>query len=369
MKTLLVTLISDQTIPNVQFIKDKQDENTLFLFVSTQKMEEKGVKDWITKVCKITADRTFTIIVDQFSLNDIEDKLRKLNYGGYDKLIVNVTGGTKIMSHAVTEFFKGLDAEIFYLTGVGTILQVHPETKQSTAILTNRITLDEYLFSHGFEVEEGKLSGIPSEYTKKFMPLFISNENSYSPVFQKLRDLRNDGKKKKNYEIDTVSELSDFFEEIEFPLSDANRRIITRSEIKYLTGDWFEEYIYYRFKQELNIPDEDIKTGIVLSKNNTHNEFDVVFLSSGNLYTIECKTSIINEKLNLMLDTIYKATALQKNLGLYSRSSIFTLSSKENEEVKEAHFERGKLFNVDVFCREDIAGCASISQLLKIKQC
>jgi hypothetical protein len=368
MKTLLVTLVSDQTIPNVQFIKDKQDENTLFLFVSTQKMEEKGVKDWIINVCKITEDRAFTIIVDQFSLNDIEEKLNELNYDDYDKLIVNVTGGTKIMSHAVTEFFKEFAAEIFYLTGVGnTILQVHPKTKQSVKSLTNRINLNEYLLSHGFEMKEGKLSGIPFEYTKKFMPLFLSNENSYLPVFQKLRDLRNDGKKK--YDINTVNELSDFLGEIEFPLSDAKRQIITRPEIKYLTGEWFEEYIYYRFKQELNIPDENIKTGIILSKNNTHNEFDVVFLYNGNLYTIECKTSIINKEVNLMLETIYKATALQKNLGLYSKSSIFTLSSKENKEVKEAHFERGKLFNVDVFCREDIAGCASIFQLLKIKLC
>ncbi|MDR1898214.1 MAG: DUF1887 family protein [Prevotellaceae bacterium] len=368
MKTLLVTLIGDQTIPNVQFIKDKQDDKTLFLFVSTKKMEEKGVKDWIINVCKIEEDRAFTIIVDQFSLNDIEEKLNELNYDEYDKLIVNVTGGTKIMSHAVTEFFKEFASEIFYLTGIGnTILQVHPKTKQSVKSLINRINLDEYLLSHGFEMKGGKLSGIPFVYTQKFISLFLSNENSYSSVFRTLRDLRSDGKKK--YDVNTVDGLSGFLEEIEFPLSVAKRQIITRPEIKYLTGEWFEEYIYYRFKQELNISDENIKTGIILSKNNTQNEFDVVFLFNGNLYTIECKTSIINEEFNLMLDTIYKATALQKNLGLYSKSNIFTLSSKENKEVQEAHFERGRLFNIDVFCREDIINCTSIAQLLKIQPC
>jgi hypothetical protein len=368
MNTLLVTLISDQTIPNVQFIKDKQDENTCFLFVSTQKMEEKGVKSWITKVCNIGEDKTITIVVDQFSLNDIENKLNELNYDDYDKLIVNVTGGTKIMSHAVTEFFKEFAAEIYYLTGVGnTILQVHPKTKQSVRLLTNQINLDEYIRSHGFEMREGKFSGISFEYTRQFFDLFLTVENCYSSVFVKLRELRNEGKKK--YNVNTVERLSDFLNEIKFPLSNINTQIIIRSEIKYLTGEWFEEYIYYRIKQELNLADENIKIGVTLSKNNTENEFDVTFLYKGNLYTIECKTSIINNENNLMLETIYKATALQKNLGLYSKSNIFTLSSKENKEVKEAHLERGKLFNVDVFCREDIIHCESIIQLLRIQPC
>ncbi|MDR0682460.1 MAG: DUF1887 family protein [Dysgonamonadaceae bacterium] len=369
MKTLLVTLVSDQTIPNVQFIKDKQDANTHFLFISTQKMEEKGVKTWIKNVCNIADDKMFTIVVDQFSLNDIENKLNELNCDDYDKLIVNVTGGTKIMSHAVTEFFKEFAAEIFYLTGVGnTILQVHPKTKQSVKSLTNQINLDEYIRSHGFAMRGGNMSGIPFEYTKQFFSFFLSND--YSLILQRLQKLKNDKPKKKKHDINLVDELSKFLIKIEFPLSDENHSIITRSEIKYLIGEWFEEYIYYRLKHELNITDENIKTGITLSKNETPNEFDVVFLYNGILYTIECKTSIISERENLMLDTIYKVTALQKNLGLFSKSSIFTLSSRENKEVSEAHLERGReLFNIDVFCREDIETSESIAQLLKIKIC
>jgi hypothetical protein len=368
MKTLLVTLISDQPIPNVQFIKDKQDENTWYLFISTQKMEEKGVKTWIKDVCNIAEDRMLTIVVDQFSVNDIERKLNELNYDDYDKLTVNVTGGTKIMSHAVTEFFKEFAAEIFYLTGTSnTILQVHPKTKQSVKFLTKLINLDEYIRSHGFEMNKGKLSGIPFEYTDRFFNLFLSSENNWLPVILKLRELRRDEKKK--YDIRIVDGLSEFLNETGFPLSDKNRSIIIRSEIKYITGEWFEEYVYYRLKRELNIPDNNIQTGITLSKNNTTNEFDVIFLYNGNLYTIECKTSIIDKEFNLMLETIYKVTALQKNLGLYSKSNIFTLSSKENKEVREAHLERGKLFNINVFCREDIETSESITQLLGIQPC
>jgi hypothetical protein len=370
MKKLLVSLISDQTIPNVQFIKEKQDEDTYFLFVSTQKMEEKGIKNWIINVCKIPDNKILkTIVVDQFSLNDIESKLSELNYEEYEKLIVNVTGGTKIMSHTTTEFFKDRASEIFYLTGGNTILQVHPKIKQPTQNINKQITLDEYILSHGFEIQEGKLSGIASEFTKQFFTNFISEEKKYLSTFRELRRLRNEKEKKEKYEISVIAKLDTFLNTINFPLADCLRKDITRREIKYLTGEWFEEYIYYQLKYDLNISENDIKTGIILKKDKTSNEFDVIFLYKGTLHTIECKTSIItNENHNLMLDTIYKVTALQKNLGLYSRSNIFTLSSKENKEVRDAHFERGDIFNISVFCREDIIDpTTSIAQLLNIK--
>jgi hypothetical protein len=332
-------------------------------------MEEKGIKNWIINVCNIPDNKIVkTIVVDQFSLNDIESKLSKLNYEEYEKLIVNVTGGTKIMSHTTTEFFKDRASEIFYLTGGNTILQVHPKIKQPTQNINKQITLDEYIFSHGFEIQEGKLSGIAPEFTKQFFTSFVSEEKKYLSTFRELRRLRNEKKKKEKYEISAIAELDTFLHTIYFPLTDCLRKEITRQEIKYLTGGWFEEYIYYRLKHDSDISENNIKTDITLEKDNTSNEFDVIFLYKGILYTIECKTSIINNNKDLMTDTIYKVTALQKNLGLYSRSSIFTLSSKENKEVRDAHFDRGDLFNISVFCREDIVdSTTSIAQLLKIK--
>ncbi|KAA6341695.1 hypothetical protein EZS27_010514 [termite gut metagenome] len=382
MKKLLVTLISDQTIPNVQFIKEKQDEDTYFLFVSTQEMEKKGIKHWIINVCKIPDNKIIkTMVVDQFSLNDIESKLNELNYEEYEKLIVNITGGTKIMLLAVTEFFRNfLVSEIFYLTGIkDTILQVHPQIKQPKQHINKQITLDEYILSYGFEIQESKLSDIPFEFTKQFFASFISEGKKYLLTFKELRRLRNEKKKKKKYEITTIGGLDTFLHTIDYPLPDCFQKEITCQEIKYLTGGWFEEYIFYRLIHDPdNISENNIKTGTTLRKDNTLNEFDVIFLYKGDLYTIECKTSIINakddnekrddEKDNLMLDTIYKVTALQKNLGLKSRSSIFTLSSKEDNEVKISHFERGDIFNISILCREDLIDpTTSIAQLLNIK--
>ena len=48
MKTILVSLISDQTIPNVQFIKEKIVDE--YLFISSEAMEKKGILNWILKI-------------------------------------------------------------------------------------------------------------------------------------------------------------------------------------------------------------------------------------------------------------------------------------------------------------------------------
>ena len=215
-------------------------------------------------------------------------------------------------------------------------------------------------------MRESRLSGIDSTYTQRFFNYFIEFNDDEIRIINQLR-----GKRGKTAGMNEIPGIKDFFRKIQFPLSDENFTLINKKEIKYLTGDWFEEYVFFRLKQELSI-DDNIKTGITLIKNNILNEFDIVFLWNGSLYTIECKTSIksksgTEEEINILNDTVYKATALQKNLGLYSKFSVFTLSSKEKNEVKETHVERGKLFNIDVFCREDITDCQSIAKLFHLK--
>jgi len=370
MKNLIVTLLSDQPIPNVQFIKEKQNKESIFLFVSTEKMEKKGVRTWIQNVCHIKEETTITKIIDQFSSSDIEKKLNEINYDIFEKIVVNVTGGTKIMSHFVTDFFKEKpDAEVYYLTGSGNImLQVFPKTKQSPKTMSCDLTLKEYVESHGFEMKENNLSGIDSTYTQGFLQVYLDFSNTERAIINKLREFR---KPNKTLKVNIIDGLLDVLCKIEFPTYNEYLSL-SKYDIRYLTGDWFEEYMYHHIKKELNLSDDYIKTGITLTKEGTPNEFDVVFLWKGNLNTIECKTSIINkivDEMNIMNDTIYKATALQKNLGLYSKFSIFTLSSKENNELKEAHFKRGELFNIDVFGREDIVNCQKITDLLKIQSC
>src|SRR5690606_1337273 len=70
------------------------------------------------------------------------------------------------------------------------------------------------------------------------------------------------------------------------------------------------------------------------------NEFDVMFIYNNKFYTIECKTSIINQVVNglnkdgtikfkqsnILGETIYKADYLKNRFGLFAKPVILTLT-------------------------------------------
>jgi hypothetical protein len=113
--------------------------------------------------------------------------------------------------------------------------------------------------------------------------------------------------------------------------------------------------------------EENIKTGVHLTKKGVENEFDVVFLNKGKLHTVECKTSIKDKDKNILTETIYKVVALQKELGLFARSYIVTLNDRNEEQVKENHVNRAtKLFDISLITKEDILNCKNITELLKV---
>jgi hypothetical protein len=367
MKNLIVTILSAQPIPNVQFIKYIQeklrnkDKEFEHLFVSTEEMETKGIGNWICKVCSIS--KLQPIVVKHNSLSDIQAKLNG-NCPEAETYFVNVTGGTKIMSMGVSDFFKTkTNARIYYIDGNKCWLNF-PEKERYNNDLADNINLKEYVESHGFEMSEGTLSGIEFEYTKQFLQHFIKFGENDLRMINKLREKRN----KKIVAINEATGLQNFICNINFPLADKNYLTISKKEINYLTGDWFEEYIYYRLKEENMIKNENLKTGVHLTKNDVLNEFDIIFLYNTRFYAIECKTSILSDKGNIVNETIYKSTALQRNLGLFSNFSIFTLSSKDSNDVKPIHLSRAKDLNIKVVCREDIMNCDKISDLLYLNR-
>ena len=117
MKTLLISLVSDQTVPNVQLINEFKNEYTDYQFITTKAMEAKGCRIWIETAAKISC-KGEPIVVNEFSYDDIQQRLLSFDFTGYEKLIVNLTGGTKVMTLAAHEFFKEEGADIYYVTGI-----------------------------------------------------------------------------------------------------------------------------------------------------------------------------------------------------------------------------------------------------------
>lgn len=77
-KQLLISLVSDQTIPNVQIIKEFGNSETDYKFLLTKGMQRKGIVQWIVDATQIKDFQD--IFVDEYSVADIENELQKIDY-------------------------------------------------------------------------------------------------------------------------------------------------------------------------------------------------------------------------------------------------------------------------------------------------
>lgn len=409
-KMLLVSLLSGQALPNVQLIKKYQSENPDYLFVSTKDMKEKGMCERIKKSANISDCPIDVIEVDQYSQSDIEQKLNGIGYNNYERIIVNITGGTKIMALAVYNYFVNIsNAEVYYITGGNdSCLKMKPSYEEFS--LNAHIGIREYLYAYGFEYNPTEPSGVGFDVTSSIFNHYCNGVfDSYKEELRILRKKRKEGLK-------DCSKVNNFLSAIGYTPQKEN--CLNNLEVKYLTGEWFEEYIGERLKKELELGDEDILIGTQISKeiadkkdlntmakfgimyegkDVTPNEIDVMFMKNGKFHVIECKTSIfdivqkqkmnkkgkpcvddnnnpifIDKKVNILGETIYKSDALKTKFGLFAKSYIFTLtdfkeeigSDKNQLEKLQGLLNRASLSGINISDKNLICKEESLKNLL-----
>lgn len=375
MAKILVSLVSDQTIPNVELIKEFKADIKSYIFISTQQMKDQ--LNWILKATNLTENYIIKE-VNAFEPKDIENKLNELELGD-EEIILNITCGTKLMSLIVDDFFRSKGATIYYLTGKDkTYLKIFPIRGQRNFTLETKLTLKEYLTAYGFEYVETKPYK-DSQTAKKLFDYFLNlSGNQLKNLTEPIRLRRG-----KNMDLTDHDNVINFLNQINY----YHENKLDTKETKYFSGEWLEEYVYFKIKEELNLNDEEILTGCTLKKEQTNNEIDVVFIYNHKLYIIECKTSIIDNRkiqivkegkeeeiikpIKLLPEIIYKSDALRKKFGLFANTAILTLEEIKNEngtpiDAYKDHFERAKLSQINIISKRDLSNNNNIKEVLKI---
>jgi hypothetical protein len=335
-RTILVSLISDQAIPNVLFIKDHPKAD-LYVFISTVQMEQKGVVKHIIKACKEEVGNHQTILIEEDSLIDFEKIINiELESQDDDHYLVNITGGTKMMSLGAYNFFTKIGAsDIYYLPiGKSHFRQIFPLKKNKIKEIQFRINLLDYLEANGVAVQPKAFSQKnylirSKEQNEKIMEAFLGELNfpikKMAEYFRsnKLRDTKNT--------FITEEILHEMEPIIQAGFISGSSEKFTREETNYLTGDWFEEYTYSLISDTLGKREEEIGKGVRVTRGEkTSNEFDVMFTHENALYVIECKTDVADDeegKLSqLFTNTLYKASTLKKDFGLFVKYYLFSVN-------------------------------------------
>ncbi len=368
---LAVVLVSDQTIPNVIYLKNLLKSGKVFdkvLFLTTEGMEKRSKCEIIAKA--VGGDFCYEKVkVNQNMLFDVEKKLSDyFKDKEFDKIFVNITGGNKIMSLATYKFFDKFDdekVEIVYLP-IGSVnyKRIKPLRSDGKALdmpFEIKLSVDKYFEALGVKVER---MGEPVnlELSKKLYNVYFEKKCIFSELTDTLRKYRKgDGskefKKPRNKEdVEKVNCLLsvlglnpnefDFFKD--------------RTHIDYFSGGWFEEYVYDKIKSLKGECIDDIRLNVKLheksreveDESEVKNELDVVFIANNNLHVVECKSGNLTSQ--DWTNTFYKVALLNRRFGLSARSyivsladNVFEFDKKQNKEVLKDNIQsKSSVFGV-----------------------
>lgn len=299
MTTTLISIISDQTIPNLLLIKELQDMFESHLFITTDYVEQKGIDTWIAKAAGIEQNSIKRIKVVEDDLNDIRQSLER-DIDQNNNYIVNMSGGTKVMAIGIYEFFAKENNKIIYVPiGKNTYREIFPNPSQSETKINYRISLAEYLNAYGLSYEPKTKLLKTKEFTDEFFNDF----------------------KKKNFNFNRESRIIE------------SQQLESTVDRVYFSGAWFEEYCYYRIKKDFCLGENSIGLTVELKReanSQTHdNEYDVMFVYENQLYVVECKASVGGNKMGKdnLEKFMYKLAAITRDFGLKTNSAIFTLTN------------------------------------------
>jgi len=383
MSKILVNIVGGQTQPNILMAKEIHHLygtiNQLVLVYS--QFTEKQFK-LTQQACVGLTEEVVPIMVNEDDIIDIQNKLtNNITFEDGDELFVNITGGTKIMSIGVYDFFVKYSARIFYVVlGKNTYNQVFPRVKNKVNHFRYSLNLEEYLKGYGVNIANPdslhrfiKEREVTTDFFEKvrlfeqkdWEAMDLIRQGFNGTTYRGKNIARKDAKSQNEQEI--RDKIFNLLAQIEFPLEKQDN--LSRKETKYLTGDWFEEYVYWNLKESLNLDEAYFGMGlqIRIGENETvdvPNELDLALMLRNELHIIECKTRLITTNgSNILTDTLYKVDSLRTKFGLNVKASIFTLASED--EVKRG-IPRGKLNNINIVSFNQIHDRKFLNDLFRI---
>ncbi|MGQ9799959.1 MAG: Card1-like endonuclease domain-containing protein [Ignavibacterium sp.] len=255
-----------------------------------------------------------------------------------DEVILNVTGGTKLMAFAAYEAFAEKDKKIIYCdTEHQKIITLFP--KYSSTSLNAELSIEDYLKSYGYNIIETKSPFTESDYFNFFR--FIEKErlmrslvNLYTNVRQKLSE------EKPRFTVESDDKKIRFQKNLDTYIIHYGNKTENSFKVQsndFKSGDWLEYYIYYKLKTEENL---STLMGVKISNpQGVENEIDVIALKDFRLYLYSCKTGKKDNQFDLyQLETLRNITS-----GTFGKG-IFVTSNQHSEKF----LKRAKELSIDV---------------------
>lgn len=259
-----ILLISEQTLPNVLFLKQFGPFDH-HVFLTTGKMEEQERSSCIIQAAGINPNSVQRMALDPEDATTGLYTLEQQEWHNATGYFVHITGGTKMMALAAYTFFAGKPGyRIIYLPiNAPHFLQLQPETKEIP--LNVRVTLGEYLKAYGVAMQSNN-----------------SNWQNFTLQAEEVMEAI-EGKGK----LERIQSIKNW-------MLNENTEGLSANDRKFYTGEWFEIWTASQVQSLFAIPSDSIAVEAKLYRAKAiprpySYEYDVVFIFQNRLYTCECK--------------------------------------------------------------------------------
>lgn len=354
MAKIIVNIISkDDLMPAYLFVKEKYEEGDGLMFISAKDTTEELAL--VSELLKVSSQDVVNIVLtkerDEFTYERIGRRLLP-ELRKDVKYCVNLAGGTRYLALAVQHVFESFDSEFFY-TEVDNNYIVNSKFDDSFEEnddfffpIRHQVTVAEYFNVHGVQNRLEAYRHAPDRPEKDALNFFelFSKHRIASDEYEIISILRENYRGRKYLKIAEAESprndrwaripgLQRFLDRIGFTPKEKGK--LLREELDYLTGGWFEEYVYYQLKRYANPFDIVINPKVSTKGVKRQNELDVAFTKNNKLYVVECKTGVHSE--SLFNEIIYKSCALKEAMfGLSCESYIFSLKKDDTGDLKKA---------------------------------
>ena len=348
MRKVHICLVSGQLLPNlIPILMDKPDD---VILISSDEMEEstrrfkeileqKGIKVCVHQ----SAPSSDLNKISQYA-EKLKEQIRK-DYPNTE-LILNITGGTKLMVLGIWDSFRNTAKQIIYTDTANNRIESLPvnDNKPQKIYRNLKSVLDVpvYLKCYGAEY---KNSDSDSKKWQQAIQQRIDltyamgkNASKFSGLVKIINTLSSQARDDKSKKLHVPEQSFDHppngfqkqslkcFQERGLLNWDGDKTISFKDydSARYLGGFWLEEYVYDSIS--LLNPD-DICSGVEISRgenSSIDNEMDTLVVHNNRLLVIECKTSRMDGQKDR--DIIYKLDSLASTLkGVFGAALLVSV--------------------------------------------
>lgn len=362
MKTLVNIFDPQEPLAAYLFVKQYYAEGDSLLFISTR--EDRDAVAQYASSLHIDAEKIGVIAFkrseDSYIYERICRRLRsrlssEVNYW------VNLAGGTRYSALAVEKVFAGFKSRFFYVQTRENLVVCSAfddnidDNDDIIEPIRYRMSLAEYFELHGLQHDLVTASHLPIRNAAQADRIFLcfKERKLPQPAFEAIEQLRlhyrgarrpisiygivhgshgHNPRQGRAGRRDAVPGLPLLLKA--FGFQPEQEGVLLPEEIDYLTGGWFEEYVYHLLLRMVSPQQIALGVHITHAGSSHDNELDVVFIKANTLFVVECKTGVATD--HMFNEIVYKACALKEAfLGMACHSYIFTLKNDHDGRLRE----------------------------------